>query len=279
MIKTIMAHIPTERPIRPIIDFSISLASTCKASIDAIAIGYISTSTYVINGSSGAAMAAVFEIEQEKANERAVAALTVFETEARHASVSYQCRPIVDLPGEAAASIGAASRLHDLSVVLQTEAGKHTFDDTISTAILFQSGGPVLFVPYIFRGVFKPRRIGVCWDGSRSAARALRDAGPLLMQADSLSVISVNPDRWAPSDPSPEQVVKYLTRYDHPVRCIRSEEARSNIQPSILSRATDENLDMLIMGAYGHSRLQEHVLGGVTREMLETMTIPTLMSH
>lgn len=279
MIQTILAHIPTERPIRPIVDASISLASICKASVDAIATGYISTSTFVINGSSGAAMAAVFEIEQEKANERAMAALAIFETDALQAGISYQCRTIVDLPGEAAASIGAASRLHDLSIVLQTEPGKHTFDNAIPTEVLFQSGGPVLFVPYTFSGVFKPKHIGICWDGSRSAARALRDAGPFLMQADSLSVISVNSDRWTPSDASPEQAVKYLTRYGHPVKYIKSEEARSNIQPSILSLAADENLDMLIMGAYGHSRLQENVLGGVTRAMLETMTIPILMSH
>jgi hypothetical protein len=231
VIKSIMAHIPTERPIRPIIDASLSLASSYKASVDAIATGYISTSTFVINGSSGAAMAAVFEIEQEKANERAMAALAAFETEARQASVSYRCRTIVDLPGEAAASISAASRLHDLSIVLQPEPGKHTFDNAIPTEILFQSGGPVLFVPYIFRGAFKPKRIGVCWDGSRSASRALRDAGPFLMEANSLSVISVNSDRWSPSDVSPEQAVTYLTRYGHPVRCIKSEETRSNIQP------------------------------------------------
>jgi len=64
-----------------------------------------------------------------------------------------------------------------------------------------------------------------------------------------------------------------------PVRIIELPAARAEIQPSILSLAADENLDMLVMGAYGHSRLQEGILGGVTRAMLRTMTVPTLMSH
>jgi len=279
MIKDILVHIPTERTMKPVIDASISLASLFDARIEAIAAGYVSANTYVIEGSSSAAVAALFEIGQKRATERAMAALTVFETEARNAGISYRCRPVVDLPEEAAASISAASRLHDLSIVLQPEPGQHPFDSTIPTDILLQSGGPVLFVPYIFRGKFKPGHIGICWDGSRLAARALRDAEPFLTRADSFSVISANSDQLASSDASPEQVVERLKRYDRPVKLIRYQENRSIIQPSILSLAADENVDMLVMGAYGHSQLQENVLGGVTREMLETMTFPTLMSH
>ena len=279
MTKDILVHIPTERAMKPVIDASISLASFFDARIEAIAAGYVSANTYVIEGSSSAAVAAVFEIGQQRATDRAMAALAVFEAEARNAGISYHCRPLVDLPEEAAASIAAASRLVDLSIVLQPEPGQHPFDSTIPIDILLQSGGPVLFVPYIFRGKFQPRHIGICWDGSRLAARALRDAEPFLAKADSFSVISANSDLSASSDASPEQAVKRLTRYGRPVKLIRYEENRSAIQPSILSLATDENVDMLVMGAYGHSQLQESVLGGVTREMIETMTFPTLMSH
>jgi nucleotide-binding universal stress UspA family protein len=74
-------------------------------------------------------------------------------------------------------------------------------------------------------------------------------------------------------------LAKHLARRGLPVKLVDSPASRSDIQPSIPSRAADENLDMLVMGAYGHSRLQEGILGGVTREMLRTMTLPTLMSH
>lgn len=279
MIKDILVHLPTDRAIKPVIDASVSLASFFDAHIEAFAAGDITANTYAIEGSSAAAVAAVFEIGQQRATDRAMAALTVFETEARTAGISYHCRPIVDLPEEAAASISAASRLCDLSVVLQPEPGQHAFDSTIPTKILLQSGGPVLFVPYIFRGKLRPRRIGVCWDGSRLAARALRDAEPLLAKAESFAVISANSERVASSDAAPEQVVKRLKRYGRPVKLLSYQQNRPEIQPSILSLAADENVDMLVMGAYGHSQFRESVLGGVTREMLESMTVPTLMSH
>jgi nucleotide-binding universal stress UspA family protein len=280
MIKDILVHIPTERQMRPVIDASISLASAFGAHLDALATGYVSTSAaYVTDPGAAATVAAVFEMEQERAAERAATALSVFETEARHAGISYECRSITDLPADAAASISAASRLYDLSVVLQPDAEQQTFDNTISTEIMLQAGGPVLFVPHIFRGAFRAKRIGICWDGSRLAARALRDATPLLAQADKLYAISINGAESARADASLEKLAKHLARVGLPAKPIDLPASRSDIQPSILSLAADENLDMLVMGAYGHSRLQEGFLGGVTREMLRTMTVPTLMSH
>ncbi len=164
-------------------------------------------------------------------------------------------------------------------MVLQPDAEQHTFDNTISTEILVQAGGPVLFLPNIHRGTFKAKRIGICWDGSRLAGRALKDARSFLAQADTLFAISINGAEGTPPEASPEKLAKHLARVGLPIRLIELPASRSDIQPSILSLAADENLDMLVMGAYGHSRLQEGILGGVTREMLRTMTIPVLMSH
>jgi nucleotide-binding universal stress UspA family protein len=280
MIKDILVHIPTERAMRPAIDASVSLAAAFSAHLDAVAIGYISTSAaYVVDGSAAAAVAAAFEKEQGRATERAMTALAVFETEARNAPISFECRPIADMPGEAAASIGAAARLYDLSVVSQPDADAQTFDNTIPTEILFQAGGPVLFVPHIFRGAFKAKRIGICWDGSRLAARALRDAKPFLAQADMLCAISINGPDSVPANASANGLAKHLARVGLPIKLIDLPASHSEIQPYILSIAADEGLDMLVMGAYGHSRLREGILGGVTREMLRTMTLPTLMSH
>jgi nucleotide-binding universal stress UspA family protein len=281
MIKNILVHVPTERPMRPVIDVSISLAAAFDARLDALSLGYVSTNAaaYAFDGSAAAAVAAAFEMEQEKATERATTALSVFETEARHAGIAYGCRPIADIPADAAASISAAARLYDLAVVLQPQLDLQTFDNTIPTEILLRAGGPVLFVPHIFRGAFKAKRIGICWDGSRLAARALKDAKPFLAQADALFVITINGADSVPPETSPQNLSKHLARAGLPIKLIDLPASRSEIQPSILSIAADEGLDMLVMGAYGHSRLQEGILGGVTREMLRTMTVPTLMSH
>src|SRR5690349_4474776 len=114
MIKDILVHIPTELPMRSVIDGSVSLAKDFGAHLDAVAIGYISASAaYVVDGGAAAAVASVFEMEQERAAERAGAALAVFESEARNAGISYATRSIADMPNEAAISICAAARLYD----------------------------------------------------------------------------------------------------------------------------------------------------------------------
>jgi nucleotide-binding universal stress UspA family protein len=278
MIKDILVHIPTERAMRPVIDGSVSLAASLGAHLDAVSVGYVSTSTaYVMEG--GAAVAAVFEMERERAGERAEAALTLFETEAKNAGISYACRPLGAIPADAASSVGAMARLYDLSVVLQPETGQASFDNDLPREILFRSGGPVLFLPHIFRGPFKAKRVGVCWDGSRASARALRDSIPFLTRAEEIITVTVNEADSVPGEASTDNLAKHLARLGVSARMIGLSASRSEIQPVILSLAADEGLDLLVMGGYGHSRLQESFLGGVTRAMLEAMTVPTLMSH
>ena len=280
MIKHILVHIPTERTPRPVLDAAISLGTTFGAHVDALAIGYIPTSmTYAVDGGAATAVAAVFEAEKQRAAERSAAALAAFETEARTAGISYQCRSIEDLPAEAASAIGDAARLYDLTVVSQPDTALRSFDNMTATEVLLQAGGPVLFVPHIFRGTFNPKRIGICWDGSRLAARALRDARQFLSQADVVVTISINEAQLVPAEASAQKLVQHMGRAGLKTTLIEFTAEHSGIQPFILSLAADENLDMLVMGAYGHSRLREGILGGVTREMLKTMTAPTLMSH
>ena len=278
MYKDILVHIPTERPMRSAIDGSISLAAQFNAHLDAVAIGYVATSAaYVMEG--GAAVAAVFELERERAVERAEAALSVFEIEAANAGISYACRPLGAIPADAAGSLGEMARLHDLSVVLQPDPAQSSFDNDLPGEILFQAGGPVLFLPYTFHGAFRANRIGICWDGSRVAARAVHDAAPLLARADEIVIITINEDKAVSDEASASSLARHLGRRGLSTRTVGLSATRSDIQPTILSLAADEGLDLLVMGGYGHSRLQERVLGGVTRAMLEAMTVPTLMSH
>jgi nucleotide-binding universal stress UspA family protein len=280
MMKNILVHIPTERPIRPVIDVAISLAQKFGAELDALSLGYISTSAaFVVAGAAATVLAANLDLEQRRAAQRTAAALAVFDVAARNASVPYRSRSIEGIPADAADAIGAAARLHDLSVVLQPDVDHYTFDNTISRDILLQSGGPVLFVPYIFNGPFQPKRIGICWDGSRLASRALRDAHPFLARANYLCALSIDASDTTPAEASLGKLREYLTRYGQPTRILDMPGGDIDIQPLILSLAADDNLDMLVLGAYGHSPLRETILGGVTRAMMQTMILPTLMSH
>ncbi|WP_456619794.1 MULTISPECIES: universal stress protein [unclassified Bradyrhizobium] len=278
MYKDILVLVPTERPMRGLIDGSISLASNLHAHLDAVAVGYPAAGTaYVMDG--GAAVAAVFEMERERALERAETTLALFESEAKNAGISYACRPLGAIPVDAAASIGAMARLHDLSVVLQPDQEQVSFDNDLPGEILFQAGGPVLFLPHTFRGAFMANRVGICWDGSRVAARALRDAAPFLARAEAIVIIAINEADTVPGEVSAHNLARHLGRRGLSTRTVGLSATRSGIQPAILSWAADENLDLLVMGGYGHSRWQERILGGVTRAMLDAMTVPTLMSH
>jgi nucleotide-binding universal stress UspA family protein len=277
MYRNLLVHVPTERSPRPAIDGSISLAMSCGAHLDAIATAYESTSVpFVAEG--GAAVASIFEVEHERAMERAEAALRIFEIEAKNAEIAHSSRAVTGTFAEIMATVGTAARLYDLTVVSQGEPDGITFDTQLPKELLLQAGGPLLFFPSTFRGVFKAARIGICWDGSRLAARALRDAMPLLAQADVLMAITLNASEL-PEEASSDQFAKHMARDGLPVLTVSLPSDRRNVQSSILSVAADESLDLLVMGGYGHSRLQETVFGGVTREMFRSMTIPVLMSH
>ena len=110
MIHDILVHVPTERVARPVVDASVSLTAGFGAHLDAVAICYVSASSaYVMDGGAAAIVATVFEMERERASQRAAAALEMFEIEARTAGISYQSRASGELPGDAAASIGTAA--------------------------------------------------------------------------------------------------------------------------------------------------------------------------
>ncbi|MCA1456060.1 universal stress protein [Bradyrhizobium sp. BRP22] len=278
MFKSILALVPSERPVRPVIDGSVALAMACHAHVNALAIGYESTNIPMA-AIAGPATGMMFEENRLRALERAQTAMSVFEVEAKNGGISCNCRAISAIPAEALSIAGAAARLHELIVALQPEFERHTFDNDLSMEILFQAGGPVLFMPYTFRGAFSARRVGVCWDGGRLASRALRDAMPLLRKADALTIITITNSSSIPAEATPERLVRHLARVGLPARIVSFPAGHSEIQPAILSVAADQSLDLLVMGGYGHSRLQERILGGVTREMLRCMTVPTLMSH
>jgi nucleotide-binding universal stress UspA family protein len=278
MLNNILVHIPSERLIRPIVDSAISIAVTHTAHLDAVSIGFEAANMGLSIDGGAAAVAAIYEAENESALARANAALAVFETEARNAGIAYSVQPLTGGPAEIAATVGALARLYDLTVVLQPEPDRDTFDNTVPQEILFQSGGPVVFIPYTHSGPLEVKHVGIAWDGSRLAARALRDAAPFLARAQTITIISLN-EPEIPAHVSAATLKAHLARRKLPAGIVRTNADRVDIQPTILSIAADTGLDLIVMGGYGHSRLNERILGSVTRSMLQSMTVPTLMSH
>ena len=277
MLKNILVHIPSERPIRPIADSAISLAVMRAAHLDAVSIGF-ETAMWACPS-----MAALRSPPCLKSSTNAhwrglTPRSRCLKPKPGNAGITYGLRPFAGNPADIAATVGALARLYDLTVVLQPESGHDTFDNTVPQEILFQSGGPVIFIPYTHKGPFEPKHIGIAWDGSRLAARALRDAAPFLARAQTITIISVN-EKEIPASVSAATLATHLARHGLTARIVRMSADRTDIQPMILSIAADSGLDLIVMGGYGHSRLNERILGGVTRGMLRSMTVPTLMSH
>ena len=122
MFRNILVHIPSERPVRPVIEVAIALTMARRSHLDAVAIGYeLMGGVGMLVGSGGAAIAAVVGAEQERAQERADAAISVFEVEAKLAEIAYGVRSFAAIPAEAGEAIGALARLYDMTIVLQPE--------------------------------------------------------------------------------------------------------------------------------------------------------------
>lgn len=152
------------------------------------------------------------------------------------------------------------------------------FDELVAEAALINSGGPVLFVPYIHRGRVGASRVAVCWDGSRPAARAVKDALQFIESAENVDVLAVN-EAAESSEISSTALVAFLAQRNVNATVQRLTADRATVHDILLSAAADCGANLLVMGGYGHSRLRESILGGVTRGIIQSMTIPVLMSH
>jgi nucleotide-binding universal stress UspA family protein len=148
-------------------------------------------------------------------------------------------------------------------------------------AVLFDSGRPVLAIPFAGKFTTIGKRVLVGWNASREASRAVHDALPLLAKAESTTVFLANPKRGlgAHGDEPGADIARHLAR--HGLKVDVAKAAADDVSDStlLLNHASDMGADLLVMGAYGHSRLREFILGGVTRSLLREMTVPVLLSH
>ena len=175
MFRNILVHIPSERPVRPVIDVAVALTLGRRAHLDAVAVGYESIgSVGMAAEGGGAVVAAVMGYEQDRALERANAAISVFEVAAKLAKIAYGTRALAAIPADAEQTIGALSRFYDLTIVSQPDSSFSSYDNLIAQGVLFNSGGPMLMVPYIHKGPLEAHHVGLAWDGSRLAARNRR---------------------------------------------------------------------------------------------------------
>ena len=245
------------------------------------------TGLYVLPEASPAAFAQGFPPElmtdlQQRTRAEAEAALARFGEAARRSQVAFESRIDRVLYTEVADAVATNARYADLAIL-----GQHDPDDAASgprylpEEVMLGCGRPVLIVPYIGPAATFGERVIVAWNASREAARAVNDALPLLRRAKKVGVVSVNPRPWAfahGEEPGAD-IGLHLARHGVNVEVQRVEARDIDTANAILSHVADQSADLLVMGGYGHSRLREFVLGGVTRTILTEMIVPVLMSH
>ncbi|MCC6889733.1 MAG: universal stress protein [Hyphomicrobiales bacterium] len=257
-------------------EFAVSAAAALDAHLTGIAFAY---EPFVPAADMFVVPADLIE-SQRLANEQAAgAAVARFEEAARRNAVSAQSRVIEASAAGASETFARVARRFDLSVVSQPRPDSQGSDEMLVEAAMFSSGRPVLIVPYIQQAPLTLERVMVCWDGSRTAARATADALPLLARARSTQVVTVTDGSEQTSEVPGIDFAKHLARHGIVVELKRMVRGDMDVADIILSHAADISADLIVMGGYGHSRLREFVLGGVTRRMLKSMVAPTLMSH
>jgi nucleotide-binding universal stress UspA family protein len=215
--------------------------------------------------------------ESEKA---ALAAIERFEAAARRSLISAEHRLIKTAGATAPVLLSALARRFDLSVLMQSEPNRVDNDEMIETT-LFESGRPLIVVPYIQKDGLKPDHVVSCWGGSRAATRAINDGLQLLTKATTVDLLIVLNEKTntAPNESRGAEMAKHLARHDVKVQIVTVPAADIDVTNAILSYVADVSGTLIVMGGYGHAKLREMVLGGVTRGMLQSMTVPVFMSH
>jgi nucleotide-binding universal stress UspA family protein len=276
MIKDILVNLSLGGPRDHASEFAVSVAATLDAHLAGLAFTY---EVFFPAFEMAPVPADLIEMQREESQRLSAAAIDRFNEFARRNGISYESRDIDASSVAAPDTFARIARRFDLAILSQPRPDSSGSDQMFVEAALFGSGRPVLVVPYIQTAGIKLDRVMVCWDGSRAAARATADALPLLAKAGMTEVVTVT-DGSADQDEIPGiDLAQHLARHGIEVELKRLVRGDIEIADVILSHAADTSADLIVMGGYGHSRLREFVLGGVTRGLLKSMTAPTLMSH
>lgn len=218
-----------------------------------------------------------FKSHEEGIKADEATAATAFEKAVRGKLQSTEWR-VVD--GYAENELVVQARCADLIIVGQAEPTPTITPSDLPETVALAAGHPVLIVPYI--GAKPPGKIVMlCWNASREAARAVTDALPFLKAAEKVVLLTVSPESsGAGHGTAPgADLVAWLGRHGVRVTLQRDVAPDVDVGSVILSRAADHSADLIVMGVYGHSRMRELVLGGVSRTVLSSMTVPFLVTH
>jgi hypothetical protein len=257
--KDIAALLETDAKADVVMPFALSFAASCGAHLTGIGIAIdMVVPAPIMSEIPSDVFAAAFA----KAKMDAKAACARFERDAKIAGINNTSHVIAATSDMADDEFSVLVRHFDLTILQQPNPDSLGDEEILIETALFRSGQPVLIVPYTHKAAYKCERVVVAWDGSATAARAIASALPILQSAARVEVVSVSEKKkHADIDLPGFNITRHLARH------------------AMLSHLADAGADLLVMGAYGHSRLREFILGGATKGILSAMTSPVFMAH
>ena len=274
--KTIIVHLDCSKRRAERLDLALRFAEE----FDAHLIGLFALDLYVGLPMAADAGALLVEAELDRRDACMNEAKDEFFSKSARRSARVEWRATEE---DAANEVAAAARSADLIVIGQTDPDNYVEDGvsaSFAADVVLKAGKPVLIVPYAghFEGVGK--RTMVAWNAAREAGRALTDALPVLERSGAVDVVSFEEGDHPEVDEEVRAAVKTYLQ-DHGVNATISNYVSEELSPGelILSRAFDDEADCIVMGAFGHSPMKESLLGGATRTVLKSMTVPVIMSH
>ena len=274
--KDILVHVDTLEPSAARLRSAISLAESLDARLTGL---YIISKPYIPAYAEAQFSAEILKDQAEKAQQRAEEAERKFKEATARNGLQSEWR--VE-EGNAAEVLTEQARYHDLAVVGQGHPDNYFFfgDREMPDRMIMTSGRPALVIPCVGEYATIGKHVMIAWDAGPMAARAVHDALPLLTAAKEVNVMVVNPMNGSggTGDLPGADISAHLAH--HGVKA-EADHVKTDMDTGdmLLSRAADKGADLIVMGAYGHARWAELVLGGVTDHMLKHMTVPVLMSH
>lgn len=253
--------------------YAISLASGFEAHLTVAAV--VIDPTVGLGFTQGAAAFAASVLD--KARDAARAAVGEIGSMAQRSGVSAEVELVEAASATLGDALGRLLRHFDLTIIEQPNPEVRDDKTTLIEAALFGSGRPLLLVPYVHQKPAHLQNVTVAWDASGAAARALGDAMPLLKGAKRIEIVTVGTPAGSDVDASAARITGHLGR--HGLTAERRLLPDIDVASGLLSSAHNSGADLLVMGGYGHSRFRELVFGGATRGILQSMTVPVLMSH
>ena len=276
--KTLFSVLTDPKLVDPVLEQGIALANAGDAHLDVLCMGVDRTQTgYYYAGAN----AMVLQETITRAHEEAQAV----EARVKHvldaSGIQWSSETGVAQLADIGRHVAMRARFSDLAILPQPYGEKRGAElEPVLEAAMFDGKVPVIMLPAKGKPISAAKNVLIAWNESNEAMAAVRAALPILQAADIVRVVVIDPPVHGPSRSDPGgQLSQFLARHDVKVEIDVLSKTMPRVSDVLLRHADDTNADLVVMGAYGHSRFREAILGGATRSMLEQADLPVFMAH